>query len=865
MGVAGIQSLTLALTTSMMLATCAILGGISITTGTESTNDARATGDRGIEQCMHSGAENVRSVSSRLLRAVLNDFRTNVRNRIIAPSEFADQVARFLEMMHPDIPGNPDFFENTMRPFMFSKHLHLYGKLRDTASVLVLAGDSPNSDELRKQYNDSWGGLMSFFVAGIREDKSPAHGVIETRKFYPDGPISVNPLARVGNADSTGHLIGGKCNFLDPTNYGDCPLRIEAAFDPLRVELLKRCYDNAFSNDLTSYLEDPGYTIYSPIIGAGPQVSVQTCRSMSHPLQVNRTARQQGRIGHIDSSQNVAGISTYMKQISLPINSLLYAIERHPWSGVVGTVAGCNVGEPFSTVRQFDAQGNEIWRVATPFQAVNHTLNGELDGPLSPIARHSRFMLHEMANKTNASNHYEYSTNVPEGTILEWTDTNTSILYWSSFAKVEFSNIKWYIAFLVPRSSVMAVIDEAVEAIRINIEKDKKKADDERANKHIIMYSVTTGCVVILLSLAVVLTNVIISPLRVLIKEMAAVAVMQTESVDLQSDLSNLSEVSEMQTSFRAMVKNLIEYRNYMPQSVLYSSDSSGELDSKTDGESTLRMSNRSWHSNSSNHKHLSQYQHATELGIRNRVVSVVMFNSIGWHSTYHQGGDAEAEAVLERHRLLVESLTQAVDSHRGVCDSFSGDRLMAYFNAMRNNGEHKSCAVKAAVSARKKCQLNISFAVTSGTAKVGNMGIVGMRKFTILSTIVPFAAALERFNSAKGYKGLIDDRCYEYSHLVVNSRAASLVTYAKRYNAPSLIYEAISIRELQEQEWMYQINSDGIYTKWNAAVVSITSDKFEEAEDFFDESNDDFGGDSVFCSWRTTCVERKVTPVILI
>eukprot|EP01060_Flectonema_neradi_P032654 TRINITY_DN5236_c3_g1_i1.p1 TRINITY_DN5236_c3_g1~~TRINITY_DN5236_c3_g1_i1.p1 ORF type:complete len:865 (+),score=142.41 TRINITY_DN5236_c3_g1_i1:77-2671(+) len=864
MGFVGIQSMTLALTASMMLATSAILGGIAITTGDESTADARDAGDRGVNRCMDSGGENVKSVTSRLLSSILKEFRGQVYEIIVSPSDFGKEISTFLGMLHPDTLGNPDFLDNTMRPLLFTKHKLHYERYHDSGTVLWIDDVSPNSDELRKAYNDSWGGVLSFFIAGFDDQGVASHGVIESRKYYPDGPISMNLLMEFGNADSSGNIIPGPCNYTTTLEYGRCKIALAAAFDPVRVELLRRCYDNAFGSDDTSFLQPPGQVIYSPIAGAGPNVALQTCTSISNPLQVNKTSRQQGMIGHIDAAQNTAGITKYLKNISLPQDTVLYAIEKHPWTGVVSTIAGCNIGEPHHTERQFDAQGNELWRLASTLPAVNHT---DDDGELSPIARHSRHILHDMSTDSAMGDYYEYASTITEGTILEWTDPNTTILYWSSFGKVEFANIKWYMVLLIPRNAMMSVIDAAEESIRIDIAADKKEADDQRREKHIIMYAVTSSCVAILLTLAVVLTNIIISPLKVLINEMAAVAVMQTDAVNLSSPLSGLSEVREMQTSFRAMVKNLMEYRNYMPQSVLYSSDDSTDFISKTEAESgygsSMRIGSASVLSGSSNtNKH---HQHATEIGIRNRNVSVVFFNSVGWHSSYNHGSE-ESEQVLERHRSLIESLVQAVDTNRGVCDSFNGDRMMAYFNAVRTAAEHKSLAVKAAVIAKKQCPLNISFGVTSGSAKVGNMGIAGMKKYSILSTIVPFAAALERLNSSKGYNGLIDSRCYEYSNLVVESRALVLVMYSKRSEAPTVVYEACAIRKLEEQEWMYQINSDSAYAKWNTAVSKLVEGDFEAASEYFNgPDGEELSGSSIFDTWKRACNDRKLHPLELV
>ena len=851
----GIQSLSLALTASMVFGMCAILGGVSISAGDESTDDAREAGDNGIATCFDRGSDSVETITSSLLFSILSTFDVQLTQRIQTPSDKADEISKFLELLHPDQVGRPDFLEETIQPLMFAKQLHLADKYGGVGLYLQTVGFSPNSDELRKQYNDSWGGVISYLVTNTSEDGIYEHSSIMTKQYKSGGLINSSSFAFFGTVNSQGLITPNTCNGESP----DCTVPLRGLAANVGGELVNKCYNNAWSDDLSLELYPTGVSMYAPIVSSdSPFVMLQSCRSMSHPLQINKSPRQGNRIGHIDGFVDIRTITALMKAAVLPVNALLYAIEKHPWTGVVSTLAGSNVGETFWNL--YDPAGN--WTIATPFAVINHTLDGTVDGPLSPIARHGRNMT-AVARLRGLDNYYEELSRM-HSDIQGWTDPDTTILYWTSTIKLTYSNINWYICLLVPRVSVTGTIDAAVAEIKLRISEDRDKADEDRTQRRTIMYAVASSCIVALMIVAYVLTGIIISPLKVVIDEMALVAMMQTEFVDLNSSLSSLTEVNDIQTSFRAMVKNLIEFRNYMPQSILRATDSDDDFTSVRNGEADARSGIRSAGSRSSATSYFSQYHNATDTGLRSRVVSVVMFNAVGWHSINFGGHDVENESMIEYHSLLVEAITMSVDTNKGVCDSFTGDRVMAHFNTVRSNSEHKSYAVKSGLMAQRRSKIQICFAATSGSGKIGNVGITGMKKFSIFSTAVPYAATLEKLASVSGFNSLVDNRCYEYSRLTVDSRAVLYVLYAKRSEKPCIVYESLSIKEVKEEEWMYQINNvDGKYHKWNVAILDITNGRYEEAEEMFD-SDSTLVSKETYNLWRTQCRDGDVVPLTI-
>eukprot|EP01060_Flectonema_neradi_P036211 TRINITY_DN6908_c0_g1_i1.p1 TRINITY_DN6908_c0_g1~~TRINITY_DN6908_c0_g1_i1.p1 ORF type:complete len:831 (+),score=114.46 TRINITY_DN6908_c0_g1_i1:71-2563(+) len=828
---AGIQSLTLTLAISVILATGLLLAGISISTGNKSTDDARATGDKGTAQCMASGSESVKGITSRLLSSVLSDIKNKVLTTLSIPKKLSRDVTNFIKLYHPDEVANPNFLDNDLRSFLyatvkFSSSSGVRGSLGFTAWNVT-----PNSESLSKQHG-GWGGELNFFVVAFRPDGTPILSASETR-LGENQSINFFGRAYFGDVDATGKLIPGPCDYR--TRTGICSVELGFSEDPEKKLQLDRCFRNLKKPE--GFLSAVGETLFSPLSSSGPTVSIQSCTSTWSPHQVDKYPRQGKRTGYVSASINLLTISDEMRRATVPTGSILYSAERDPRDGKVKSVSGCSIGTA-SYAREIHV-GGEIRHIGEPFPLVNHTMNGSLSGELSPIARFSRFMF-AMSHNSESGTHYDYLSNLPSSVVSDWTDPDTNVLYWIRITSIKLDGLHWYLVFLVPRDSAMELIDEALNAISISFEEDKKKTDDKMKKNHIIMYVVSVVCIVLLLVLSVLFTNMIITPLKLLQDDMISVSLMQTDAVDLNGPLSSLHEVRQMQQSFRVVASNMAEYKSFMPQSALLQ---------QTDTENACSLEH-------SSHASGSSIGRSGEL-ITNRNVTVLLVNTVGWHS--RERSDRES---MELHTTLITTLTNAVESCSGVCDTFDGDRMMMYFNANRNNGGHRESAVRAGMMSRKELAgvFTLAFGASSGEAKVGIMGVVGMKKFTILSSIVPFAASLEKCSSAYGYSGLVDaavaQRCPN-----VDCCATLLVSMTKHSLKPQLVYEPKAFLE-GDDDWMCRLDNTDTHADWNKFVCFITDGHFKEARELKD-SVKNFSGE-VYSKWNDFLTSEKATILSL-
>eukprot|EP01061_Rhynchopus_euleeides_P043711 TRINITY_DN7636_c0_g1_i4.p1 TRINITY_DN7636_c0_g1~~TRINITY_DN7636_c0_g1_i4.p1 ORF type:complete len:360 (+),score=138.79 TRINITY_DN7636_c0_g1_i4:149-1081(+) len=286
---------------------------------------------------------------------------------------------------------------------------------------------------------------------------------------------------------------------------------------------------------------------------------------------------------------------------------------------------------------------------------------------------------------------------------------------------------------------------------------------------------------------------------------MANVAIMNLEAVDLERDPSRLSEVSVMQQSFRLMVRNLMEYRNYMPQSVLVEVDT---RDTDTDNglppqssttDLSVTPSAASLPSKSGSPPDIPvQWCDASQPGdvMKRRHMSLVYFNVCGWHDTIAVLRDAE---VMDLQARVISALHISLGT-KDVCDIVSGDRLMGTFNAFAPLNSHKRHCLTAALLGKKRVeglpavsgtQLCVSAAAASGEARVAHMGCQGLKKVTITSAVVPWVVALERYNRAKGLRITAGQSYRELMPYFV-MKAVDAVRFDKLSKKPIGVYEVI-------------------------------------------------------------------------
>ena len=499
----------------------------------------------------------------------------------------------------------------------------------------------------------------------------------------------------------------------------------------------------------------------------------------------------------------------------LPTGTSLYLVEDS--SGSVGTLVAYNRGRELKTVREMSSLGIVLDLVYS-INITNHSMEDATSHIPSVIAEHGRFAFTHQRN-------YRDLMDMTKTSFLKWSDSNGTE-FWTVTSTIEHGSIFWYSTLLVPRASVMEAIDASTNAIRAKVSADLSSADAQKEDAVIVM--VTAVAVVGLLAIAVVFTRYITSPLLKLGSEMASVAVMDLEAVDTGRAVSQLSEVGVMQRSFVTMVANLVEYRNYMPQSVLVN-DSETEV-SDTDSTQGLKSQQSGLSSGSAdamqNQKALLRVE-----GMKKKKVSLAHMNVVAWHAFIKKHKDAE---MLSAHAGVVERILTAVQHNKGVCDTFAGDKILATFNAFVPRPSHSVACVKAAheVATALGDDLKISYGCTTGEARVGNMGCNGMKKVSILSESMSWVVVLERWNRMNDLPGVIDRNVSRDTEGQVVLRCEGAVLFRKLSENVQTVFSVRGLCSSENEEWMYQLESasNNSHALWNEVFEHIIKQDFEKA-----------------------------------
>ena len=824
---AGIQSLTILLSVALVISTGVIIGTLSITTGNKATDDIKETGDRGISECFRSSESTVATVSNIVLDATLEDVSSRCLALISAQERILESTATFLKGKDPDVLQTRNFKNEVLSPFLYSQL-----SASATDSILYLIHIPFGWSNNQSLYDDPEFGSPIAHLRQVGEGYSH-HLMWDTEKgpYYPTPERETSLIIRYGSADPSGSFIRDfpGCrnlpNFAAGETQGICRypkgiVNVASGIDAIGVHLLD-------ATRSSGPLASADNLHYANIEGTGSDLTLRSYYVYTHPMMPNRYPRQDHRVGIIIAGQNAKIYSDMFKALPLKAETHLYCVEKDTVTGEIGKLVAVNHGTAFLTSKvDFGATQLDLIR---PIKVTEHN---DSDGNSSIIQQHGRFMIGD------TSPGFENASKIPAHRVTPWY-SNTGVQYWTQVKRIDAgSNLVWYLSMLADRDEVMKPIDESVQRIREQIESDRLKTDDDKRRAFVIMLVAVLVSAVTLLIVGVLFTKIIIKPLIILQHDMSSIAQMKLDDVDTTRKLSSLSEVKAMELSFKQMISNLLEYRNYMPQSVLIDSSELGETETSLH-ENDLWSHTRSHttadqvsQDHSSRDKALAQNQLLVELVLKRKKIGITSFNVVGFHSMIMNKSEGE---IYDIHQKVLTAVTTNVSLRNGICETFTGDRILATFNAVRPASSYSLSSVQAGDAARRAVQgmVVLSYACGSGSARVGNMGIRGMKKFTVLSPSVPFVASLEKLNNQFGTLGLVDHFNQESILLGMTLRKILLVTCPKRDDKVIIISEIIEPKYLADEEWMYQLRDAQSTNRspWNNTFDALQNGNWEEAD----------------------------------
>eukprot|EP01004_Peranema_trichophorum_P002380 NODE_1444_length_1952_cov_42.611810_g1223_i0.p1 GENE.NODE_1444_length_1952_cov_42.611810_g1223_i0~~NODE_1444_length_1952_cov_42.611810_g1223_i0.p1 ORF type:complete len:517 (-),score=95.73 NODE_1444_length_1952_cov_42.611810_g1223_i0:400-1908(-) len=395
------------------------------------------------------------------------------------------------------------------------------------------------------------------------------------------------------------------------------------------------------------------------------------------------------------------------------------------------------------------------------------------------------------------------------------------------------------------------VYESNLEAEKIN--KDGEDESDQKVRNGKVV-TIITSIIILVVSIIVAyfVNHLIVRPIYAILEAMKSVAVMELESAKYMKS-SKLYEIHQMQESFFKMVEQLIEYRSYMPQSVLVK-----ELPEPVATTTTKPNSNPNPNANATSvrktsmdpssfntRSSISQSQlesvnthiHFTRLGMGliSRKVTILVINLKKFLSLSKMGHSV----MQSQHDNFLSTILPIITEGKGVPEPFLGDHVMVSFNAVTQCPAHVLSACTASlrmIQAMNKKESNpkidLEIGLATGQAEVGNLGCKEMKRFAILGSVVNLSFLLQRL--CKKYDVQICTDSHTASNcMVCYYRTLDRINFPKFSDKPIIVQELYAERKVAQDEWMYEINAgdnDDPNADHNLAWKLALMGKFSEA-----------------------------------
>ena len=199
------------------------------------------------------------------------------------------------------------------------------------------------------------------------------------------------------------------------------------------------------------------------------------------------------------------------------------------------------------------------------------------DPVISGIAK-SIYDRHEAAGKTSESPYFSGAIN--EEVTVNKTNNITTEEYIIAMTNLKLDGIDWWLVSALSKDFILGdVIKRAVQTQRLLDSQQQQVEDDADEKTRSVIYINTA--VALILSLGVVVAvHFIWRSTHHLNSAMQQVADMNLDDVSFSSEnISLFHEVRQMQVAFQKMVKNLKEYKAYVPTAVLQGSATQNVVD----------------------------------------------------------------------------------------------------------------------------------------------------------------------------------------------------------------------------------------------------------------------------------------------
>eukprot|EP00760_Papus_ankaliazontas_P021425 PhM_4_TR18689/c1_g1_i3/m.46265/K01768/E4.6.1.1; adenylate cyclase len=841
-----VRALSILLSLVLVATTAAICLSLTLTTSEDALDKTERSGQRGLDDAFAAAEVSISTLTSDYVAEITSNVHQFVYNILNDQVRVTETIIR--HMNHS---------ANTFSP---THGIELWDFYAARDRFRVVGSIMPEFQTATVMFITNNGVLLAFM-----EHQTTLGTVTNDRKYLG----AFNNYTGVGNGkDSVLTLVDNnmdplnpnfKCNRADHCSYLDtsyvwpCPNPKAGTLDcTVAIAPLDPLDPTGFVFMPSSIMPDYSSRLWASVEARDSYVGV-TFLSTIHSSLMPPNSYFGTRVAMMATFVDLSAISTFLTQLTLPIGTRVFTVASY--GADIGYLTGASHGNSKLTV------GTNMY--GGPIAAALNCTNAS-DTIVRGVCT---WAFHRPLQFVGLSSSVTYEERVTPGS------SNISLIRATSLTHPY--GLFWTIFVVIPRDTVLGEIEATAARTRQIIADDKKQVDDDKAHNYMVMQVVLVVVCVCLMGASVAFTLAITRPMITLQREMADVAQMDLEAVDLERPVSALEEVGSMQVSFLRMCHNLKEYRNYLPASILAMMANGGtereeeeDVDANDDAVTPTPKDDSavsvSTHSRSSKSTQLTKDRRRRESStahsidplkdlIKKRRMSVVVVNVRGFHARM----DQQPSETVAFHAEYVRRMVEIVRKHRGTPDVFLGDRFLATWNTVTRVATHRTSACHAAYAAVTTLPQHLASAleastgrqqdgdgvevtagVASSEARAGNMGCEGMKKYTYVGPCAALAGVVERLNKRYGSHALVHGVVQEEAVNSFHVRLVDKVVLPAKFDPsdaerrPFSIYELVSARAASDQEWMYQLKDDGgdRDTKFSAAVEAYLAGDVDKA-----------------------------------
>eukprot|EP00668_Euglena_longa_P024139 GGOE01030153.1.p1 GENE.GGOE01030153.1~~GGOE01030153.1.p1 ORF type:complete len:970 (-),score=281.25 GGOE01030153.1:118-2670(-) len=388
---------------------------------------------------------------------------------------------------------------------------------------------------------------------------------------------------------------------------------------------------------------------------------------------------------------------------------------------------------------------------------------------------------------------------------------------------------------------------------------EQLKSDQLSEMATTVGWTIAVVLAILLLSLLISMCGTIriTNSLANIIGLMEDVADMKVENLTVPQS-SGVREVARIQAAFQVMVERLSEYKSYIPAGVFEKlGETAKEVDlnddRRTSGHSTSLASpiGRLVHS-----RKQSSIPSSGPAWKSTNSVAVLSINVVGFMNASLDLIDCQSKSVFNEYVVHVH---EVVSQGRGNIDFLAGDQIFVTFNAHLPCSDPAGVATAAALDVRQSLlsklgdQLKFQIGMAFGPVFASSVGYAKFKFMVTVGTPMKVAAILAHMKRLVNGAILVDaglkERVkYEYHlrpvELLYLPRLKSFAADAPTSQRVSML---VSKKNLQADEWLYQVGKDVDYTEWSPTfdrLVAATSE--EERQRRLQQYLADFPDDDV-------------------